>query len=65
MKKTLLSLAGIALTLGVCWGAAEVTYAILKVEIERQVTRAEDINQLNSVSRQKIHYMIEDSGTLP
>ena len=62
MKKFLLSIGGFVITAGICWGAAEITYAILKVDIERQVTREEDINRLNRVSRQKINYMIDNSG---
>lgn len=62
MKKWLLTLLPVVFTLGVCWGAADLTYRLLKDDIEPQISRSEGITSLSAISMEKLKDVINSEG---
>lgn len=52
----------LAITLGVIWGAADLTYRLLKDDIEPQISRAEGITSLSAISQEKLDDVIDSTG---
>lgn len=63
MRKWLFTAVMLVLTLGVCWGAADLTYRLLQERIEKQITRTEGITSLTPISLKKLDEIIKSSGT--
>lgn len=57
-----MSAAATVITLGVCWGAADLTYRLLREDIEVQISRSEGITSLSATSEDKLKDVIESEG---
>lgn len=62
VKSRVLSALVAVITLGVCWGAAHVTYNLLEDSIEPQISRSEGVTSLSAISKDKLEDVIDSEG---